>query len=196
MFPQGQHLALAALCPHPIPSQGIGPLTHAAGLWAAVDFQNKTRKPHDVFSVIYLLPVHLQRACCGPISVGLFHLMPSWSSRGSQRGCKAQSQFCRTPIAPTSPGPAPTELGRDSWLQGQLGFSQRWVVRCPLLCSLYLIISSARKHAFPSSSPIWMVFISFSHAATVVGTPSKRQIEVMKVGILPLPLVLEKGVQS
>lgn len=83
MFPQGRHLAPAALCPHPVPSRGIGPLTHSAGLWAAVDFQNKTRKPHDVFSEVYLLPVHLQRACCGPILVGLFHLMPSWSSRGS-----------------------------------------------------------------------------------------------------------------
>ena len=91
------------------------------------------------------------------------------------------------------PGPQRTE--RDSWLQGQLGFSQRQVVRCPLFCSLYLIISSARKHV-PSSSPIWMVFISFSHPATMAGTPSRRQIEVMRVGILPLPLVLENGVQS
>lgn len=107
MFPQGRHLAPAALCPHPVPSRGIGPLTHSAGLWAAVDFQNKTRKPHDVFSEVYLLPVHLQRACCGPILVGLFHLMPSWSSRGSRGGCKTQSQFCRTPIAPTSPCSCP-----------------------------------------------------------------------------------------
>ena len=137
MFPQGRHLAPAALCPHPIPSQGIGPLTHPAGLWAAVDFQNKTQKPHDVFSVVYLLPVHLQRACCRPILVGLFHLMPSWSSRGSRRGCKAESQFCRIPIPPTSPCPAPSELretrgSKGSWvsLRGRL-----CAVRCSAVCT-------------------------------------------------------------